>query len=73
MRDRIARLSDGLAGAMDDVSAELSDTGHPSRLYKEISEQSQSRLTQLISNATYFRILDTSLAEPDPLFTGTGR
>ena len=48
VRDRIARLSDGLAGAMDDVSAELSDTGHPSRLYKEISAQSQRRLKQLV-------------------------
>ena len=25
------------------------------------------------ANATYFRILDTSLAEPDPLFTGNRR
>ena len=47
VRDRIARLSDGLAGAMDDVAAELSDTGHPSPLYKEISAQSQRRLMQL--------------------------
>lgn len=47
VRDRIARLSDGLAGAMDDVAAELSDTGHPSLLYKDISAQSQRRLMQL--------------------------
>ena len=48
VRDRIARLSDGLASAMDDVAAELSDTGHPSPLYKEISAQSQRRLMQIV-------------------------
>jgi len=48
VRDRIARFSDGIAGAMDDVATELSDTGHPSSLYKEISAQSQHRLMQLL-------------------------
>ena len=48
VRDRIARLSDGLAGAMEDVATELADTGHPSPLYKEISAQSQRRLMQLV-------------------------
>ena len=48
MRDRIARISDELSGAMDDVAAELSDTGHPSPLYKEIAAQSQRRLKQLL-------------------------
>ena len=48
VRDRITRLSDGLSSAMDDVAAELSDTGHPSPLYKEISAQSQRRLMQLV-------------------------
>ena len=48
VRDRIARLSDGLAGAMDDVATELSDTGHPSPIYKDIAAQSQSRLMQLV-------------------------
>ena len=48
VRGRIARLSDGLASAMDDVAVELSDTGHPSPLYKDISAQSQRRLMQLV-------------------------
>ena len=48
VRDRIAKLSDELSDAMDDVSAELSDTGHPSPLYKEIAAQSQRRLRQLV-------------------------
>ena len=48
VHDRIERLSDGLASAMDDVSAELSDAGHPSHLYKEIAVQSQRRLKQLV-------------------------
>jgi serine/threonine-protein kinase HipA len=48
VRDRVARLSDGLAMAMDDVSTELSDTGHPSQLYKDIAVQSQRRLRQLV-------------------------
>ena len=48
VRDRIARISDELFGAMDDVAAELSDTGHPSPIYKEIATQSQRRLKQLI-------------------------
>lgn len=48
VRDRIVRLSDELSGAMDEVAAELSDTGHPSPLYKEIATQSQSRLEQLV-------------------------
>ena len=48
VRDRIARLSDGLVGAMDDVATELSDTGHPSPIYKDIAAQSQSRLIQLV-------------------------
>ena len=48
VRDRIARLSDGLSGAMDDVATELSDTGHPSPIYKDIAAQSQRRLTQLV-------------------------
>ena len=48
VRDRIARLSDELSSAMNDVSAELSDTGHPSPLYKEIAVQSQRRLKQLV-------------------------
>ena len=48
VRDRIARLSDGLASAMDDVAAELFDTGHPSPLYKEMSTQSQRRLMQIV-------------------------
>ena len=47
VRDRIARLSDGLASAMNDVAVELSDTGHPSPLYKDIFAQSQRRLKQL--------------------------
>ena len=48
VRDRISRLSDGLSGAMDDVATELSDTGHPSPIYKDIAAQSQRRLTQLV-------------------------
>jgi len=48
VRDRISRLSDGLTGAMDDVATELSDTGHPSPLYKDISVLSQRRLIQLV-------------------------
>ena len=48
VRDRIARLADELASAMDDVAMELSDTGHPSPLYKDIAAQSQSRLNQLV-------------------------
>ena len=48
MTDRISRLSDGLSGAMDDVATELSDTGHPSPLYKDISVLSQRRLMQLV-------------------------
>ena len=32
---------------MDDVAAELSDGGHPSPVYKEISEQSLQRLSQI--------------------------
>ena len=48
VRDRIAKLSDELSDALDDVSAELSDTGHPSPLYKEIAAQSQRRLRQLV-------------------------
>ena len=47
VRDRIVRLSDGLASAMDEVAVELSDTGHPSPLYKDIFAQSQRRLEQL--------------------------
>ena len=48
MTDRIARLSDGLSGAMDDVATDLSDTGHPSPLYRDIAVQSQRRLKQLV-------------------------
>ena len=48
VRDRIARLSDGLASVMDDVATELSDSGHPSPLYKDIATQSQHRLMQLV-------------------------
>lgn len=48
VRERIARLSDELSGAIDDITAELSDAGHPSALYKDIAIQSQRRLKQLL-------------------------
>ena len=47
VRDRIARLSDELPAAMNDVAAELSGTGHPSSIYKDISTHTQRRLVQL--------------------------
>ena len=51
VRDRIANLADGLSQAMEDVAGELSDAGHPSRIYGLISSQSQRRLAQLISRS----------------------
>ena len=49
VRERIGRLADGLARSLDDVAAELADSGHPSPLYKEISQGSQRRLRQLLA------------------------
>ena len=49
VRERIGRLADGLARTLDDVAAELADSGHPSPLYKEISAGSQRRLGQLLA------------------------
>ena len=47
VRSRIEWLADSLAQSMDDVAAELSDEGHPSPVYQEISEQSMQRLSQI--------------------------
>lgn len=47
VRNRIARLSDALPKAMESVAEELSDGGHPSPLYRQIAEQTRSRICQL--------------------------
>jgi len=47
VHSRIEWLADGISRSMDDVAAELSDGGHPSPVYKEISAQSLKRLFQV--------------------------
>lgn len=47
VRSRIARLSEALPKAMDEVAGELSDTGHPSPVYALVSAQTRSRIAQL--------------------------
>ena len=48
VQSRIEWLADGISRSMDDVAAELSDGGHPSPVYKEISGQSLQRLSQIL-------------------------
>ncbi len=47
VRGRIGRMADELSSAMDSIAEELSDTGHPSPVYREIASQSNARLSQL--------------------------
>lgn len=48
VQSRIEWLAEDISRSMDDVAAELSDEGHPSPVYGEISKQSLQRLSQVV-------------------------
>ncbi len=47
VQGRIDRLAGELSSAMKSIDEELSDTGHPSTVYRTIASQSNERLNQL--------------------------